>query len=293
MKDANQTGKQRTLLFIGAHPDDETFGVGGTLVKYASAGVKVFYVCGTRGELGSANPEDTREGSDFGDVRWAELQCAAEIIGLSDVIYLGYRDSGMPGSPDNKHPKALAAAPVEEVTGRIVRIIRDLKPEVVITFDPIGGYRHPDHIAIHNAAVKAFQAAADPEQFPEAGPAFRPQKLYFTIFPRRLLKLAVKVLPLFGRDPRRFGRNNDVDLTSLVETEFPVQAAVSFTKEDAEKRNRATLCYVSQQDGGPPRRGIMGIVFKLFGLFGNRDLYMRAYPPPGGRKESDLFEGVS
>ncbi len=293
MKDANKTGKQRTLLFVGSHPDDETFGVGGTLAKYAAAGVKVYYACGTRGEVGSANPEDTREGSDFGDVRWAELECAAGIIGLSDVIYLGYRDSGMPGSADNKHPRALAAAPIEEVTGRIVRIIRDLKPEVIITFDPIGGYRHPDHIATHNATVKAFQAAADPEQFPEAGSVFRPQKLYFTVFPRRLLKMAVKLLPLFGRDPRRFGRNKDVDLTSLIETEFPVQAAVSFAKEDAEKRDRAALCYVSQQDGGPPRRGLMGIVFKLFGLFGNRDLYMRAYPPPGGHRESDLFEGVS
>ncbi|MEE8205050.1 MAG: PIG-L family deacetylase, partial [Dehalococcoidales bacterium] len=179
MRDGNQPGQQRTLLFIGAHPDDETFGVGGTLAKYAAAGVRVYYACGTRGEVGSANPEDTKEGSDFGDVRWAELQCAAAIIGLSDVIYLGYRDSGMPGSADNKHPNALAAAPIEEVTGRIVKIIRDLKPEVIITFDPIGGYRHPDHIAAHNATVKAFQAAADPEQFPEAGSPFQPQKLYF------------------------------------------------------------------------------------------------------------------
>lgn len=199
----------------------------------------------------------------------------------------------MPGSEDNKHPRALAAAPIKEVTGRIVRIIRDIKPEVIITFDPIGGYRHPDHIAAHNATVKAFQAAADPEQFPEAGPAFRPQKLYFHLFPRRLLKLAVKLMPLFGRDPRRFGRNNDVDLTSLVEMEFPVQAAVSLLKEHAERRDRAALCYVSQQDGGSPRRGLMGIVFRIFSLFGNRDLFMRAYPPPDGHRESDLFEGVS
>ncbi len=81
--------------------------------------------------------------SSIGDLRWAELKCAAQTLGLTDVIYRGYRDSGMAGSEDNKHPQALSAAPLEQVAGRIVAVIRRLKPEVVVTFDPIGGYRHP------------------------------------------------------------------------------------------------------------------------------------------------------
>jgi LmbE family N-acetylglucosaminyl deacetylase len=100
------------------------------------------------------------------------LKGAGEALGLSGVFYLGYRDSGMAGSEDNKHPQALAAAPVEQVAGRIGEAFRRLKPEVIITSDPIGGYGHPDHIAIHKATVMAFKAAGDSQQYPESGPAF-------------------------------------------------------------------------------------------------------------------------
>ncbi len=157
--------KQKTLIFVGAHPDDETFGIGGTLAQYAAAGVKVYYACATRGEVGSVDPERIQGYATIGDMRWAELKCAAQILGLADVIHLGYRDSGMPGSDDNKHPEALAAAPIEQVTGRVVKVIREFKPQVVITFDPIGGCRHPDHIAIHNATVQAFNVAGYLKQY--------------------------------------------------------------------------------------------------------------------------------
>ncbi len=281
--------KEKTLIFFGGHPDDETFGIGGTLAQYAAAGVKVYYVCATRGELGSTGSEALPEGTTLAEIRAAELQCAARILGLAGVMHLGYRDSGMPGSEDNNHPEALMAAPPEQVTGRVVKIIRDLKPEVVITFDPIGGYRHPDHIAIHNATVEGFRVAGDPEQYPEAGAAFQAEKLYYNIFPRGLLKLAVKLLPLFGQDPRRFGRNKDVDIASLVEVDFPVHAAVRLTKQAVKLRERATACYLSQANGGPPRTGILTLVFKLFG---RRDLFMRAHPQFEGRRETDLFEGI-
>src|SRR3989338_7052201 len=112
--------KQRTLVFAGGHPDDETFGLGGTLAQYASAGVKVYYVSATRGEVGTVSPELLKGGKSPGDVRWAELECAAKTLGLAGVIHLGYRDSGMPGSDDNRHPQALAAALLTEVTARLV-----------------------------------------------------------------------------------------------------------------------------------------------------------------------------
>lgn len=282
--------KERTLVFAGAHPDDETFGVGGTLAQYAAAGVKVYYVCATRGEAGTADSDHMRGYTTFGDMRWAELKCAAETLGLSGVIHLGYRDSGMPGSDDNKHPEALMAAPVEQVAGRVVKAIRDLKPEVVITFDPIGGYRHPDHIAMHSATVKAFFAAGDPKQYPETGPAFQPQKLYFAVFPRRLLRVLVRFLPLIGQNPRRFGRNKDIDLTSLAAVDFPIHAAVPLTKRAVKTRDKAAACHASQLGGRSGPR-----LFAFIGkLFGQHDLYMRAHPPPRGRRrETDLFEGVA
>ncbi len=281
--------RQKTLIFVGAHPDDETFGIGGTLAQYADVGVRVYYACATRGEVGSAGPEHAQGYTTLGDTRWTELKCAAQILGLADVIHLGYRDSGMPGSDDNKHPEALAAAPLGQVTGRVTKVIRELKPEVVITFDPIGGYRHPDHIAIHNATVKAFHAASDPRQYPEAGPAFQPQKLYFSVFPRGLLKVAVKLLPLFGQNPHRFGRNKDIDIASLVEVEFPIHAIVRLTKQTVRIRDKAAACYVSQAGGGPPHLGLLGLVNKLFR---QRDLYMRAYPLGDSCRETDLFERV-
>jgi len=282
----------RTLIFVGAHPDDESFGPGGTLAKYAAEGVKVVYVCGTRGEVGSADPEHLQAYATTGDLRWAELTCAAKELSLAEVIHLGYRDSGMPGSPDNAHPDALAAAPLEEVAARLVKIFRALEPQVIITFDPIGGYRHPDHIAIHNATVRAFYAIGDPEQFSDLGPAHQPQKLYYTVFPRGWLKFAVKILPFFGQDPRRFGRNKDVDMVSLAEVEFPVHTRIKIDGESAARKARAAACHQSQLWSGPPTRGLFGWLARTLS---GQEMYMRAYPPvPKGSRvrETDLFEGV-
>jgi LmbE family N-acetylglucosaminyl deacetylase len=279
--------RPRTLLFAGAHPDDETFGAGGTLAQYAAAGVKVYYACATRGEAGSVRPGYLPENATIGEVRWAELKCAAGILRLADVIHLGYRDSGMPGSEDNKHPNALVMAPMEQVVERLVKVIRQVRPDVVITFDPIGGYRHPDHIKMHDATVKAFHAAADAQRYPDAGPAHQPQKLYFHVFPRTWLRVAVRIMPLLGQDPHRFGRNKDIDLASLTQVNFPVNAAVRLTRQAIAARDSATACHASQLDGGPSR------LWFIRRLFGERDLYMRGYPPPDGRRrETDLFQGV-
>src|SRR5262249_46668029 len=147
---------ERCLLFIGAHPDDESFGPGGTLAKYALEGARVYYACATRGEVGEASAEHLAGHVSTGDMRWSELTCAAAALHLAGLFHLGYRDSGMPGSPSNTAPGALAAAPVEEATGRVVKVIREVRPQVIFTHDPIGDYRHPDHIAVHNATVRAF-----------------------------------------------------------------------------------------------------------------------------------------
>jgi LmbE family N-acetylglucosaminyl deacetylase len=282
----------RRLVFVGAHPDDETFGVGGTLALYSAAGVKVYYICGTRGESGTISPGRLLEHETPGDLRWEELQCAASVLGLTDIFHLGYRDSGMPGSPDNSHPEALMAAPVEQVAGRLVKLIRELKPQVVITHDPIGGYRHPDHIAVHNATVRAFHAASDPSLFAEAGAAFQPQKLYYHMFSRRLLRIVTKVMPLVGANPRQFGRNKDIDLASIAEVSFPINASIRLTGEAVRTREKARACHASQVGGGPPplHLRLMAIASKFLG---ESDLYTRGYPDTkAGRRERDLFEGV-
>jgi LmbE family N-acetylglucosaminyl deacetylase len=283
---------QKTLILTGGHPDDESFGIGGTLAQYAAAGYKVYYVCGTRGEAGEVAPEFMKGYDSIAELRTHELKCAAEVLGLADVIYLGYRDSGMAGTADNKNPNALAAAPVEQVAWRIVKIFRDLKPEVVITSDPNGGYGHPDHIAIHKATMLAFKASGDPTQFPDAGPVFQPQKLYFHVFPRRFFKFTVKMMQFFGRDVHHMGRNKDIDLTTFMEPEFPVHAVIRIKKQAELTRNKAAACHASQigPGGGIRRMGLLGLVNRIMGP---RDCYMRVYPPVKGRlHETDLFKGV-
>ncbi len=278
-----------TLLAVMAHPDDETFGIGGTLALYARRGVKVHLVCATRGEVGEID-ENYMEGHDSkAEVREAELRCAAGVLGLTSVNFLNYRDSGMPGSPDNQNPRALVAQPLEQVAGEITEWIRRLRPQVVITFDPIGGYRHPDHIAIHNATVRAFDAAADPQIYPDGLPAYQPQRLFFSVIPHGFLRVAVRLMPLFGFNPRQVGRNKDIDLVSISEVTFPVQAVVDF-RPVADIRDKATACHASQ-GGGSLFQGMFG---RLRRLFATRETFMQAYPiPQPGRISHDLFKGVT
>jgi LmbE family N-acetylglucosaminyl deacetylase len=279
---------QPTLLTALAHPDDESFGMGGTLALYASRGVAAHLICATRGEVGDVDPDYLRGFNSISERREHELRCAAEKLGLAGVHFLGYRDSGMPGSPDNQHPEALAAQPLEEVAGRVVAHIRRLCPQVVLTFDPIGGYRHPDHIAIHNATVLAFHAAGDSTQYPESLPAYQPQKLYFHTVPRWFLRTAVRILPLFGKDPHKWGRNGDIDLAALALEDFPTHAVIDF-RPVLDRKTDASLCHASQ-GGAAMARGLMAWMIRAGG---SRESFMRAYPAPEpGLKERDLFAGV-
>ncbi|MGB5844750.1 MAG: PIG-L family deacetylase, partial [Anaerolineales bacterium] len=134
MNDSNQ-GNKLTLLAVLAHPDDESFGMGGTLALYAQRGVDVHLICATRGEVGEVAPHFLEGFQSIGELREHELRCAAGNLGLAGVYFLDYRDSGMAGSPENDHPQALAAAPIDEVAAMVTGYIRQLRPQVVLTFD--------------------------------------------------------------------------------------------------------------------------------------------------------------
>ncbi len=278
-----------TILAVLAHPDDESFGMGGTLALYASRGAKVYLVCATRGEVGDVSPEILDGYSSVAELREAELRCAANKLGLSGVYFLNYRDSGMPGSRDNLNPRALAAQPVEQVAGDVVKFIRQLCPQVVITFDPIGGYRHPDHIAIHQATVKAFDLAGDPQAYPDSGSPYAPQRLYFQTISRKFIRWGTRILTLFGQNPRQFGRNKDIDLVSLTEVDYPAHVVIDYS-EVATRRDAAARCHASQ-GGMQMTRGFQGAIMRLIR---GREVYMQAYPEwtQDGHKRRDLFAGV-
>jgi LmbE family N-acetylglucosaminyl deacetylase len=272
----------KVLLAVLAHPDDESFGMGGTLALYARQGVQAHLICATRGEVGEMDPSFLQDFASAAEVREHELRCAAAELGLTAVHFLDYRDSGMPGSPDNQHPRALTAQPLDEVAAKVAALMRQIRPQVVLTFDPIGGYRHPDHIAIQRATVQAFAQVQA-----EDGP-LGPQKLYFHTINRSFLRGAVKILPFFGKDPRAWGQNGDIDLASLVEVDYPVNISVNY-KPVAKQKKAASLCHASQGGAGLAG-GITGLVMRVVG---DRENFMRAEPPaPPNLREHDLFEGV-
>lgn len=282
---ANQ--RKPTLLAVLAHPDDETFGIGGTLALYARRGVDVYLVCATRGEAGEMDERLLRGFSSIAERREAELRCAAEKLGLKQVYFLNYRDSGMPGSADNQHPLALAAQPCEKVAADIAHYIRLLRPHVIITFDPIGGYGHPDHITIHKATVRAFDLAGD-SRFENDLPPYKAQKLYFQTIPRSFLRSAILLLRLLGKDPRKFGTNGDIDLLWITSHKFDIHAYIDYRKV-VKIRQEAAFCHESQ-GGRQQGAGIMAILRRLFA---SKETFIQAYPPPHpGQRDRDLFSGV-
>ena len=287
-----ETNATRRLLIALAHPDDETFGPAGTIIRYANGGVDVHVICATRGEAGHADPELLEGHASMADLRTSELMCAARHLGLAGLHLLDYHDSGMEGAPENEDPASLFQAPLEQVVEQISGLIRQIRPQVVITFDRTGGYFHPDHVKMHTAATQAFHAAGDPARFPgqlEGGlEAHQAQKLYYhTPFPRRLLKLLVRVLPLLGHDPSALGHNNDIDLVRVAAEEQTVTTKIDVSS-CFEASQRAIQCYASQNPGGG------GHIPRFIGrwLF-RHDRYARAVPHwTGGRTERDLFAGI-
>lgn len=281
---------KQTILAALAHPDDESFGMGGTLAYYASKGHPVYLICATRGEAGMMDPEHLGNFKTVSEKREAELRCAAQTLGLKEVFFLDYRDSGMPGSEDNQHPNAQINHPVEEVAGKVVKYVRKIKPDIVLTFDPIGGYRHPDHIHIQQATTMAFEKSGDASYLPEIGPPHKPLALYYHVFPRWFLRVMTRIMPIFGKDPRKWGRNKDIDLKALAEVYFPTHAKINISPV-AEIKREASACHASQ-GGIQMRRGLMGLITRVFG---ERESFMRAYPPVTGKMKvvDDLFEGIA
>jgi LmbE family N-acetylglucosaminyl deacetylase len=177
-----ETATPQRLMTIFAHPDDESFGVAGSIAHATTTGRLVAVVCATRGEEGQIADPSLATPETLGQVREQELRTAVAAVGVSDLTFLDYIDGH------------LAEADQEEALGKVVRQIRRFRPDVVVTFDPKGGYGHVDHMAIHRLAVAGVAAAADPARFPEhLGEGVQPhrvRKVYYSAIPReRLLKM--------------------------------------------------------------------------------------------------------
>lgn len=170
---AASRGRKLTLLAVFAHPDDEAFGTGGTLAKYAAEGCDVYLVTATRGEAGQIAEPDLANPASLPTVRERELRCACQVYGIHPPRFLDYQDG------------KLTIVHQGQAVGKLVQIIRELRPQVMITFGPDGIYGHYDHIAVHRWATIAYELAADPDCFPEgdACEVHQVDKLYYRTLP--------------------------------------------------------------------------------------------------------------
>ncbi|MCW2672414.1 MAG: 1D-myo-inosityl-2-acetamido-2-deoxy-alpha-D-gluc opyranosidedeacetylase [Frankiales bacterium] len=232
----------RRLLLVHAHPDDETIGTGATMAKYAAEGADVTLVTCTLGEEGEILvpslehlASDQQDG--LGQHRIGELAAACAALGVTDHRFLGgpgrWRDSGMMGTPQNDRPDCFWRADLDEATRALVEVIREVRPQVVVTYDANGGYGHPDHIQAHRVTVAAVERAADPAY--GAGEPWTVAKLYWTAFPKSVLQAGIDRLKASGAtnffgadsaDDLPFG-NPDEEVTTEIDARAHLDAKVA------------------------------------------------------------------
>ena len=219
------------------------------MALYASEGVRVTLVCATGGEEGDIlNPRMDKPGikEKMFEVRRAELETACDILGVEQIYHLGFRDSGMPESPGNKHPNAFWNADPDEAIGKLVEIIRKERPEVVLGYDESRGYEHPDHIRVHEWGRAAFEAAGDPTRFPDAGEPWQPSKLYhFATFSRQRMQTLHEAAEAEGIESPYAGWLENWETIGFEEPEITAQVDVS---EFIELRSKALLAHATQID---------------------------------------------
>jgi LmbE family N-acetylglucosaminyl deacetylase len=236
----------KRLLGVFAHPDDEGL-VSGALLQYSASGVETGLVCATRGEVGEISDPALATPENLGEVREQEMRAAADVLGVRHLWFLGYRDSGMEGTPDNQDPRSLAQASAAEVIGKLVAIIREFRPQVMITFDETGGYGHPDHIAIYRYTTGAFHAAADGAQYPELGSPHAVSKLYYGSFARRHILMLTEWLQ--AEDPDSSYAQLDPDRFGIPDDQISVLLDVERWRE---VRDRSWLMHRTQMSPNSP-----------------------------------------
>ncbi|HEV8024505.1 MAG TPA: N-acetyl-1-D-myo-inositol-2-amino-2-deoxy-alpha-D-glucopyranoside deacetylase [Candidatus Nanopelagicales bacterium] len=290
----------RRLLVVHAHPDDETIGTGATMAKYAAQGVHVTLVTCTLGEEGEVLVPDLEHlaaahDDALGQHRIGELAEAMAILGVDDHRFLGgagrFRDSGMMGVESNQRPDCLWRADLLEAATELVAVIREIRPQVAVTYDDFGGYGHPDHIQAHRITHYAVALAESASFRPDLGDVWSVEKIYWTAFPRSIIREGIQALQDAGSDSE-FAAMNPDDLPfacedSLITTEIEGSEFIDAKMAAlAAHRTQVTV------DGG---------FFALSNNLGSQvwgTEYYRlargtAAPDPTHGKESDLFAGIA
>lgn len=266
-----------TLLCIVAHPDDETFGAGGTLIHAASQGMRAVTVCATRGEAGEIMERSGATPETLADVREAEYRKAGKIMGVSESILLGYRDSGMAGTPENEDPNAFIQQPGESVVGDLIEVMERVRPDVVLTMDPGGGYGHPDHIFASKCALIAFERMQS-----EAAGGYAPKKLYYFAFPRSRMREAFDQMA--AEDPDSPMAQIDPDALGVPDEQITLTVGFPQHEERLREAFAAHQSQLSPLDRMPD---------EVAPVFLHYAYYIRVHPQPAtAGDETSLFDGV-
>jgi N-acetyl-1-D-myo-inositol-2-amino-2-deoxy-alpha-D-glucopyranoside deacetylase len=310
--------KSFTLMTVHAHADDETIGTGGTMAKAIAAGHRVIVVTCTRGELGEIvvpeldTPDNHRR---LAELRAVELERAMDELGVTEWENLGYRDSDMMGRVGNLDPRSFWRADLDEAAGRLAWLIRQYRPDVVTTYNSFGGYGHPDHIRVHDVAVRAVPRAGDPAWYPEqltpedggSGPAeadgglapWAPAKFYEQAMPastRQLMRDRVHALgqrtfwdPPEDATPEQL-EEHEAWVSKLLVPDETITTWIDISGPPIEAKWRALQHHATQMAPDMP--------FMLIGLDGWREVWskeafiLRESRVETTRPETDLFAGL-
>ena len=271
------------LLAAFAHPDDEGFGSGGTLAMLSDRGAQVTLVCGTNGDVGEISDPALATPDNLAQVRQQELLNAMAVTGVSDVRFLNYRDSGMVGTEDNEHPNSLNQADSSSVVAKLVDVIQETQPHIVLTHDPSGGYGHPDHRAMCRHTTEAYRLVAgsphDAGQLEKGSEGESPGLLYYVCFPRSNFQRMWRMMEEMDITPPFASR--DIDAVGT-----PDEEVTTFLDVSAYVDTKITSlnCHRTQIDPNGPfsqlpeemNREIMGMEYYTLvmpeGLSGNDDL---------------------
>jgi N-acetyl-1-D-myo-inositol-2-amino-2-deoxy-alpha-D-glucopyranoside deacetylase len=292
----------KRLLLVHAHPDDETINNGATMARYVAEGVAVTLLTCTLGEEGEVLvPELAQLAADQGDqlggYRVLELRDAMTALGVTDIRFLGgagrYRDSGMMGTAANGHPRAFWNADLDDAVGHAVAVVREVRPQVLVTYDENGGYGHPDHIQAHRVAMAAVDAAADPGFRPDLGEPWQVAKVYWTALPRSVVLRGIEALADMGEESP-FAGLADAEEVSFVVADDEVAAAVD-GRDYADRKNAAMRSH-------PTQITVDGPFFALSNNLGQEVLGTEHYRLVRGKRgpagpgpegwEDDLFAGL-
>jgi LmbE family N-acetylglucosaminyl deacetylase len=264
-----------TLMAVHAHPDDEVLGTGGVFARYSEEGVRTVLVTCTNGEqgdgAGGVKPgEPGHDAAEVAATRLAELRKSVSYLGVSDVELLGYRDSGMAGWAANADPGVFCNVPLAEPAERLAALMRQYRPQVVVTYDENGNYGHPDHIQAHRAAVAAAEATGIPAKF------------YYSAVPKSAFARLRAALEASGADIKEFDTPDDFGTADeLITTEVDVSAY-------AERKREALAAHGSQTDSSFFNRLPDDIVTLAL----SHESFTLRSAPEGLARENDLFAGL-